>query len=113
MMGNALILTRAANVASPLYGSDEIGYWHRARAIAAGVDPAAFNSYLQQYNCDLFYLMIGWLAQRPDGALSMRLLNYMMVVLTASLVYGAARTVTSRSWAAVAAAVVFITGPSV
>lgn len=113
LVGHALILVRAANVAAPLYGGDEIAYWHNARALFAGVKAATFNEYLQQVNCDLFFLMVGWLAQRPDGALAMRLLNYMMLMLTASLVYGAARRVTSRAWAAVAATLVFITGPSV
>src|SRR4051794_3117626 len=112
-LGHALILIRVANIAAPLYASDEMAYWHSARALFAGVDRRAFNIYLQQVNCDLFYLMVGWLAERPDGALVMRLFNYIMLVLTASLVYGAARSVTSRSWSAVAAALVFVTGPSV
>src|SRR3954468_8668339 len=112
-LGHALILIRVANVAAPLYASDEISYWHSARALFAGVDPAAFNPYLPRVNCDLFYLMVGWLAERPDGPLAMRLFNYIMLVLTASLVYGAARSVTSRSWSAVAAGLVFVTGPSV
>jgi len=113
LIGHTLILVRAANVSAPLYGGDEIAYWHNARALSAGIKAVAFNEYLQQVNCDLFYLMVGWLAQRADGALAMRLLNYMLVVASALIVYGAARTITSRSWSAVAASVVFITGPSI
>src|ERR1043165_2934336 len=82
-IGNALILIRTANVAAPLYGSDEIAYWHSARALFTGVDRSTFNPYLQQVNSDLFYLMVGWLAERPDGAFTMRLFNYIMLVLTA------------------------------
>jgi hypothetical protein len=111
--GHALILARAANIAAPLYGSDEIAYWHNARSLFAGVDRTAFNPYLQQVNCDLFYLIVGWLAQRPEGALTMRLLNYMLLILAASLLYRAARGITSRAWSAVAAAFFFVTGPSV
>jgi hypothetical protein len=43
-IGNALILIRAAMVASPLYTSDEVVYWHRARALFAEVDAAAFTT---------------------------------------------------------------------
>src|SRR3954462_2403712 len=113
LTGHALILVRAANVAAPLYGGDEIAYWHNARALSAGIKAVAFNEYLQQVNCDFFYLMVGWLAQRADGALTMRLLNYIFVLLSALVVYGLARTITSRSWSAVAASVVFITGQSI
>src|SRR5690349_6293363 len=86
VVGHALILLRSAKIAAPLYGSDEISYWHSARALYAGVDPAAFNIYFPRVYCDLFYLMVGWLAQRPDGAMAMRLFNYIMLVLTALLV---------------------------
>ena len=37
-VGNALVFIRISRIAPPLYGGDEIAYWHGARYLFAGLD---------------------------------------------------------------------------